>query len=244
MVNFYSLKLGDDSEMWKCFVFLFILSLNYSRVSALSDEDLSKLSGIIEKINRFLTNHSKISGDFEMKMNGQVSRGIFFMGGNSSFKLFFGPREKYDVYTGNYRIVSSNGYVVWIYLPNRKILVEQKVPEYFKVAEGFTSTFSNYFASYDKVSIREVKEKKNATLTILTFQLPNRETLFDTVSIEVTQEGFVRSVLGVSIKDGKQSSFFIKKTNVKKDVNFDNDFFLVKSTGDVQILRNVLIGVD
>jgi len=207
-------------------------------VFGISQKEMEKMTFIIEKVDNFYKNNPKIKGNFQLDNNGEKTTGYFLFQYPSKLKLFFGPQGVEEV--EYYKYIITDGNVLWIYLPGSKVLIEQEIPEYFKdigvLGIGLTRLLSNY----KNAEISEVVEK-NEKQTLLVLKNPVRNVPFFEIAIYVNQEGFMTMMRGKSEKDKKPYMVTFSRTLTDKSARISDRDFKIKPTGDVQILRNVLI---
>jgi hypothetical protein len=210
------------------------------------EESISKVAPLLEKVTRYHKNHNKIAGNFVLKINNSTQEGSFYFYNDdengSSVKLLFGD-EKED----SQSIVEKFSYWIfhnqhlWIYLANRHVLVDQTVPKYFLSIGNLGNGLTHYFLNYKNFSITEKKEK-NLGIMAITFSNPVKPVAFDQVTIEITADGFQRATYATSKNKNTVTKFAFILDNVNENPDFnENKIFKVNPSGNVQILRNVLI---
>lgn len=217
-----------------CFLCLFVVS----GLGAVSKKDLSKVAFLLEKVDNFYKRNPKLKGNFTLIQGGNDRRGYFLYQHPSRLKLFFGPEKAEDPERFSFIMADKNN--VYIYLPHRKVLVEQEVPEYFQQIGMLGMGISRFFANYQDVDVQE-EEKNGEKLSIVSLSNPIKNIPYTQLTFTITEEGFISGMRGVTVKNNQPQAVSFLRYNLVKNVEIDEKEFQVKPQGDIQILRNVLI---
>jgi outer membrane lipoprotein-sorting protein len=204
----------------------------------ISQKDLSKVTVLMEKVDRFYQENPKLKGSFSLYMNGNERKGYFLYQAPDKLKLFFGPEEAED--PEKHRYIVTNGNILWIYLPQYTVLIEQEIPEYFQQIGKLGINISRFFGSYGTFVLEEEKNENGKDI-ILSLKNPVKEVPYQEITFIIQENGFVRGMKGKTVRDGQTTHVSFYRYNLKADPEFTEKEFKVRPSGDVQILRNVLM---
>lgn len=206
---------------------------------SINSKDLEKISWIVEKVDNFYKKNPKLKGNFTLYQDGKKSEGYFLFEAPSKLKMFFGPEEESND-SEKFRYIISNGSVLWIFLPQAKVLVEQEIPDYFKDMGMLGMGISRLLGSYRHLTTAE-EDKDGEKLTLLTLKNPSKNMPFQEITFTINQEGFITMMRGKAIKNNKQQITTFFRYGLNKNPEFTDRDFRVRPSGDIQILRNVLV---
>ncbi len=217
------------------FLAFLILSTN---IYSIKKKDLEKVTAIIEKVDKFYKKYPKIKGYFSLNSDGRTKKGYFLFEAPSKLKLFFGP--EYAQEPEKFKYIITNGDVLWIYIPRYKVLVEQEIPEYFKQIGMLGMGISRFLASYDKLSLKEEYVNRQKLIK-LTLKIPKKNVPYKELSFYINSEGFITTMKGLTIKNKRTNWVTFSRYKLNKNPKITEKDFRIKPSGDIQILRNVLI---
>lgn len=224
-------------QIAKIVVFFFVF-FSFFSAFGISPKELEKISFIIEKVDNFYKKNPKIKGSFSLNINGEQGNGYFLFQYPSKLKLFFG--SEYMDEGEQAKTIVTDGNVLWIYLPWSKVLIEQEIPDYFKDIGDLGIGLSRLLSNYKNAEVSEIIENKEKMI-LLTLKNPVRNVPFQEITMTINQEGFVTQMKGKSEKDKKPYHVQFDRTVKDKNARMNDRDFRMKPSGDVQILRNVLI---
>lgn len=222
----------------KRYIIVVLLIFSFGSTFALDNKHLAKVTGILEKVQRFQKNNKTLKGYFSFTVNKGKKTGFFLYKAPHQLKMFFGP--EYTKEPQHFRYLISNGKTLWVYLPQYQALVEQEIPEYFKQVSRLGMGLSRFLASYKSLTINE-ETKKGVKNYILVLKDPIRNVAYQELKFVITDEGFIQSMTGKTVWNNKPYFVAFSRYNIKKNVKIDEKQFKPRLSGDIQIIRNVLL---
>lgn len=212
-----------------CFLFLLIFPV------FLFSEGILKISNLLSKIDDFNKNKS-MKGYISLSIDSNTKKGYFIYQYPDKLKIFFGPEVVREEDKDSYSFVVTNGEVIWIYLPQYMVLIEQVIPEYFKRVGFIQGDIKKLILSYEIVDLKYSEDNK---FYIISAEKPKNNIPFYKVVFNVSPDGFVFKTLYYIQKENRIITISIEKYGIKEYEPNPNDF-VVKPSGDMQVLRNVL----
>ena len=202
-----------------------------------------QLNDLLKKIDNYYKINDKLQGDFVLINNKTTYKGHFLFMNPDKFKIIFGKKE-----TINTKKIICTGKRLWLYLPNRKLVIEQDLEVDAKSKQhipasitGIKPIIYNYNCSFvDKnpnlINIKDIEEK--VYLIKCEPKKDNRE--FKEIILYVNKDGFI--VKNESIKKNGSKIVFIR-TNIKKNTEITNDDFITEAPEDTEIIKNPFLSV-
>ncbi|HOJ50107.1 MAG TPA: hypothetical protein PKW55_04780 [Spirochaetota bacterium] len=195
--------------------------------------DILKISNILSKIDDYNKNKS-FKGYISLTVDNVNRKGYFIYQYPDKLKIYFGPESVKDEDKDKYSFIVTNGEILWVYLPQYMVLIEQVIPEYFKRVGFIQGDIKKLVLGYNKIDLKYEKD-----IYILSIEEPKVNSPFYKVIFNITSEGLIIRAYYTIKTDNRFINISIEKYNIKPYEPEQNDF-VVKPTGDMQVLRNVL----
>ncbi len=220
------------------FIILIVLGIQATYSQEKSDV---KASDVIDKINEFFKENTSLKGDFDLIVNGRVSKGYFLFKHPHFFKMVFGSKKGSEA---NKKRIISNGKILWIYLPGSRLVVEQDLKRTLDSIEvpsnllGIRRLIRHYTYKFENnnPALRQIDGLSEKTY-VLQLAGKNEDYGFEKLLFYVRADGFI--VKSVAVRNKKK--FVLIRRNVKLKPNIDDREFLRKVPRNARIIKNPFV---
>ncbi len=222
---------------------LFLALLLITGVKKADAANIVTKETLVKKIQSFFAINKTVTGEFFLKRDNLLERGIFYFKAPNKFKMVFGFNTGFKI---EEKTIVSTGKQLWVYLPSIKVVINQDISRaqgniaYSGSGIGIRRLIKKYdYDFYNNDSSLKNEPGVDEPVRILRLYRPKSFTGFNEILLYVREDGFILKSRGVT---DKNKVIELVRKSIKLNVEVDNKHFVFRVPQDAQIIRNPLVG--
>ncbi len=214
-----------------------VILLLFSSIYLYSEEEITKKS-IISKVNKFFNDNKAYKGKFILKKNRITYKGKFYFKHPNKFKFVFSLAKKEHNRT---KRLISNGKRLWIYLPERNLIVDQDLsgttPLEISSSElGMKKLLKNYQVEFDaKVKKLIIFGDKYKTVSLILRRETSSHT-FKKINFYVDMEtGFLVKII---VENDKGKKLILERGALETGIELGDGEFTLNPPEGARLIKD------
>ncbi len=212
-----------------------------------AQEEEGPYAFLFDKVESFVNDHPAFEGSFTLRgANEEMSSGYFY-GEGTKFKLLFGTRD--SIYT---RRIIFTGTRLWIYEPNRNLVIDQDIHDPVRMHSGRAGLMSIQslglrpllldYTINDEISTRTVQQIDgiDEAVYVLIMVARHPQHHFKQLTFCITEQGFIARTTAITNED--KTLTFTRSDLTVLDAKKEGQFTL-RAPEDAWVIKNPILSV-